>query len=47
VLLLAAIEDGLQHANAVDEAVQDGSAGRCDLPTGTVYPSCTGSKRPG
>jgi PadR family transcriptional regulator, regulatory protein PadR len=39
VLLLAALEDGPQHGYAVKEVLRDGSAGRFDLPTGTVYPA--------
>ncbi|WP_327002180.1 helix-turn-helix transcriptional regulator [Dactylosporangium sp. NBC_01737] len=39
VLLLAALEDGPRHGYAVKEALREGSAGRFDLPTGTVYPA--------
>jgi DNA-binding PadR family transcriptional regulator len=39
VLLLAALADGPQHGYAVKEALRDGSGGRFDLPTGTVYPA--------
>jgi DNA-binding PadR family transcriptional regulator len=39
VLLLAALEDGPRHGYAVIEALRDGSGGRFDLPTGTVYPA--------
>lgn len=39
VLLLAALEDGPRHGYAVKEALRDGSGGRFDLPTGTVYPA--------
>jgi DNA-binding PadR family transcriptional regulator len=39
VLLLAALEDGPQHGYAVKEALREGSGGRFDLPTGTVYPA--------
>jgi PadR family transcriptional regulator len=39
VLLLAALEDGPRHGYAVKEALRDGSDGRFDLPTGTVYPA--------
>jgi DNA-binding PadR family transcriptional regulator len=39
VLLLAALEHGPQHGYAVREALRDGSGGRFDLPTGTVYPA--------
>jgi DNA-binding PadR family transcriptional regulator len=38
-LLLAALADGPRHGYAVIEALRDGSAGRFDLPTGTVYPA--------
>jgi DNA-binding PadR family transcriptional regulator len=39
VLLLAALEDGPRHGYAVKEALREGSNGRFDLPTGTVYPA--------
>ncbi len=39
VLLLAALEDGPRHGYAVREALREGSGGRFDLPTGTVYPA--------
>jgi DNA-binding PadR family transcriptional regulator len=39
VLLLAALAQGPQHGYAVKEALRDGSGGRFDLPTGTVYPA--------
>ncbi|GAA0939983.1 PadR family transcriptional regulator [Virgisporangium aurantiacum] len=39
VLLLAALEDGPRHGYAVKEALREGSDGRFDLPTGTVYPA--------
>jgi DNA-binding PadR family transcriptional regulator len=39
VLLLAALEDGPRHGYAVKEALREGSRGRFDLPTGTVYPA--------
>jgi PadR family transcriptional regulator, regulatory protein PadR len=39
VLLLAALEDGPRHGYAVKETLREGSAGRFDLPTGTVYPA--------
>jgi DNA-binding PadR family transcriptional regulator len=38
-LLLAALADGPRHGYAVKEALRDGSGGRFDLPTGTVYPA--------
>jgi DNA-binding PadR family transcriptional regulator len=39
VLLLAALADGPRHGYAVKEALREGSAGRFDLPTGTIYPA--------
>jgi PadR family transcriptional regulator, regulatory protein PadR len=39
MLLLAALEAGPQHGYAVKEALREGSGGRFDLPTGTVYPA--------
>ena len=39
VLLLATLEAGPRHGYAVKEALRDGSGGRFDLPTGTVYPA--------
>jgi PadR family transcriptional regulator, regulatory protein PadR len=39
VLLLAALESGPRHGYAVKEALREGSGGRFDLPTGTVYPA--------
>ena len=39
VLLLAALEDGPRHGYAVREALREGSQGRFDLPTGTIYPA--------
>jgi PadR family transcriptional regulator, regulatory protein PadR len=39
VLLLAALADGPRHGYAVKEALRDGSGGRFDLPTGTIYPA--------
>ena len=39
VLLLAALEGSPRHGYAVKEALRDGSGGRFDLPTGTVYPA--------
>lgn len=38
-MLLATLEDGPRHGYAIRRAVLDGSAGRIDLPTGTVYPA--------
>jgi PadR family transcriptional regulator PadR len=39
VLLLALLEDTPMHGYAVKEALRQGSGGRFDLPTGTVYPA--------
>lgn len=39
VLLLAALEGGPRHGYAVKDALRDGSGGRFDLPTGTIYPA--------
>lgn len=38
-LLLATLEGEPLHGYAVIEALRDGSDGRFDLPTGTVYPA--------
>ncbi len=38
-LLLAALQDGPRHGYAVIEALRASSAGRLDLPTGTIYPA--------
>jgi PadR family transcriptional regulator PadR len=38
-LLLAALDAGPRHGYAVKEALREGSGGRFDLPTGTVYPA--------
>lgn len=38
-LILAVLEAGPQHGYAVIEALQSGSDGLLDLPTGTVYPA--------
>jgi DNA-binding PadR family transcriptional regulator len=38
-LLLAALEDGPRHGYAVIEALREGTGGRLDLPTGTIYPA--------
>jgi DNA-binding PadR family transcriptional regulator len=38
-LLLAALEEGPRHGYAVIEALRQASAGRLDLPTGTIYPA--------
>jgi PadR family transcriptional regulator PadR len=39
MLLLAALAGGPRHGYAVMEALREGSSGRFDLPTGTVYPA--------
>jgi PadR family transcriptional regulator PadR len=39
VLLLATLADGPSHGYAIKEALRDGSGGRFDLPTGTIYPA--------
>jgi PadR family transcriptional regulator, regulatory protein PadR len=39
VLLLATLTDGPRHGYAIKEALRAGSAGRFDLPTGTIYPA--------
>src|SRR5947207_13500614 len=39
MLLLAALEGGPRHGYAVKEALREGSGGRFDLPTGTIYPA--------
>lgn len=39
VLLLTTLADGPRHGYAIKEALRDGSAGRFDLPTGTIYPA--------
>ena len=38
-LLLAALEDGPRHGYAVIESLRETTAGRIDLPTGTIYPA--------
>jgi PadR family transcriptional regulator len=38
-LLLAALADGPRHGYAIKEALREGSGGRFDLPTGTIYPA--------
>ena len=47
VLLLATLRDGPQHGYAIKEALRDGSGGRFDLPTGTVYPALHRLERAG
>jgi PadR family transcriptional regulator PadR len=39
LLLLAVLQDGPRHGYAVKEALREGSGGRFDLPTGTIYPA--------
>ncbi len=46
-LLLAALEPGPLHGYAVIERLRAGSAGRIDLPTGTVYPALHRLERAG
>jgi DNA-binding PadR family transcriptional regulator len=38
-LLLAALEGGPRHGYAVMEFLRESTAGRLDLPTGTIYPA--------
>jgi DNA-binding PadR family transcriptional regulator len=38
-MLLAALEGGPRHGYAVIDALRQGSGGRLDLPTGTIYPA--------
>src|SRR5215469_1091909 len=38
-MLLATLEGGSRHGYAVIEALRQGSGGRLDLPTGTIYPA--------
>lgn len=47
VLLLATLNAGPQHGYAIKEALRDGSGGRFDLPTGTVYPALHRLERAG
>jgi PadR family transcriptional regulator, regulatory protein PadR len=42
VLLLATLANEPRHGYAIKEALRDGSDGRFDLPTGTVYPASSG-----
>jgi PadR family transcriptional regulator PadR len=46
-LLLASLEDGPRHGYAIIEMLRTGSAGRFDLPTGTVYPALHRLERAG
>ncbi|MFG1813457.1 PadR family transcriptional regulator [Kribbella sp. NPDC049174] len=47
VLLLATLAVGPLHGYAIKEALRDGSEGRFDLPTGTVYPALHRLERAG
>lgn len=47
VLLLATLTHGPQHGYAIKEALRNGSRGRFDLPTGTVYPALHRLERAG
>src|SRR5215467_7998599 len=47
VLLLATLEGGPLHGYAVKEALREGSGGRFDLPTGTIYPALHRLERAG
>jgi PadR family transcriptional regulator len=46
-LLLATLEAGPRHGYAIIDAVRASSAGRIDLPTGTVYPALHRLERAG
>jgi PadR family transcriptional regulator PadR len=46
-LLLAALDNGPQHGYAVKDALREGSGGRFDLPTGTIYPALHRLERAG
>jgi DNA-binding PadR family transcriptional regulator len=46
-MLLASLEAGPNHGYAVMEALREGSGGRFDLPTGTVYPALRRLERAG
>lgn len=47
VLLLATLTSGPRHGYAIKEALREGSGGRFDLPTGTVYPALHRLERAG
>lgn len=47
VLLLATLNGGPRHGYAVKEALREGSDGRFDLPTGTIYPALHRLERSG
>jgi len=38
-LLLSTLTPGPRHGYAIKEALREGSGGRFDLPTGTIYPA--------
>ena len=46
-MLLAALEDGPRHGYAVMETLRQSTAGRLDLPTGTIYPALRRWSKPG
>jgi PadR family transcriptional regulator, regulatory protein PadR len=46
-LLLATLEPGPRHGYAIIDALRSASAGRIDLPTGTVYPALHRLERAG
>jgi PadR family transcriptional regulator, regulatory protein PadR len=46
-LLLATLEAGPRHGYAIIDAVRVASAGRIDLPTGTIYPALHRLERAG
>lgn len=46
-MLLATLEDGPRHGYAIRKALLDGSEGRFDLPTGTIYPALHRLERAG
>src|SRR5882672_6820472 len=47
VLLLATLSEGPRHGYAIKEALREGSGGRFDLPTGTIYPALHRLERAG
>lgn len=47
VLLLATLDNGPRHGYAIKEALREGSGGRFDLPTGTIYPALHRLERAG
>ena len=46
-MLLASLEPGPRHGNAIMEALRAGSGGQFDLPTGTIYPALRRLERAG